>query len=184
MEQGLIDSLWLMAGYTLWIFVIYFLINALTLRFLGTYIKVRTSMGRKTLVEVKGVTSTYFKVGFIEDGFLKYKNHEKKQKRLGVSSGQIGRKMGINFLVVDEETNSVVAPDFTVVTGFDAIKFNNLYIRTLQAPKNEKDKTKIIILLLVVIALAVLIVGYLVFQQGQLIAGMQAAVPTNTIGGV
>lgn len=181
MEQGLIDSLWLMGGYTLWIFVLYFLMNALTLRFLSTYLAVRTSMGRKTLVEVKGVTSYYFKVGYIEDGFLRYKNSKKEDKKISVTHKGIGRKMGVNFVVVDEETNNVLNPGFDAITGWDAIKYNNLYVRALQAPNLAKDKNKILILLLIACLLGILVVGFMLFQQGTVLAELKAVTPANTI---
>lgn len=180
-SQNIIDSLILMAGYTVWIFVLYFLFNALTMGFFKTYLKVRTSMGRKVLVKVRGITHYYYKTGVIDDGMLTYKTPKKEVKEISCSPESIGRTMAVNFVVVDEETNAVIKPDLEGVTGYDAVKVHNLHVRALQAPKLGDDKNKIVMLLLIGCLIAIVIVGLLVFQQGQVLASLQAAANNNIV---
>ena len=186
MNNGITDALILMAGYTVWIFVIYFLMNALTLKFLGTYLKVRTSMGRKVLVKISGMTSYYYKAGTITDGVLTYKTRDEKGAKVtkshDVNKNYIGRTMGVGFVVVDEETNLVMKPDLDGAMGYDAVKQHNLYVRALQAPKLGKDDDKLIKILLIACLLAILVVGFLVFKQGEVLSLLQAkAIAGNVI---
>lgn len=186
MDQGLIDVITVMGAYTLWIAIIFFLLNALTFKFLGTFIRVRASLGRLVLVKIRGTTHYFFKSGTISEGFLEYKLDKHNIKKLSVTSDGIGRMMGINFVVVDDQKNCVINPDLSSTSGFDAVKINNFMVRCLQAPRLERSPNTLIIILLVVILIGLLAVGFALFKQGEVLAILQqgANVVTNTGGGL
>lgn len=183
MEQLMIDTLVIMGAYTVWIALIFGAMNALTLGFLGTYLKVRVSLGRKVLVKINGMTHYYYRTGVIKDGFLSYASRKGEDKLISIDGKSVGRSMAINFVGVDEETNAVIKPDLSVVSGFDAVKISNYIKRALQAPRLESNNDRYMLILLVVILFAVVGLGFMVFQQGEILATLQNAggVVGNTI---
>lgn len=125
-----------------------------------SWFKVKTSRGKKILVRVRTVVQDYYKPGQIDKGFLIFKDREKEERRLSVGEGMVYRGMGVNNIDVDDETNAVVKRDFQAVSGFDAVKYNYLYLRALFRPEQLQKELRIIIILLVVTLLAALAAAY------------------------
>jgi hypothetical protein len=169
-------------------FIIFFVINWLSAGFLLNFIRVKASRGRLSLVRVRTITGDYFRPGAISDGFLVYTNREKAKKRLGVRDRSfIASAMGVKVVDVDDVSNVVLTPDGRSESGYDAIKYENLYVRTLMAPKLEDKFIKIILICVIIGVLVTVVVGVLVYKQGSKIDAMYAylqfmANATATIG--
>jgi len=135
--------------------------------FFWKFIKVKTSMGKLIMVKIREVNRDHYKIGSIEGGWLIYKVKGKDVKRIAIPKDRptIYRSVGIGFVDVDSEKNAVCTADYTTVSGFDAEKNNDLYLRSLYKPQINDNKEKIMLGLIVVGIIVSLIVGYLVIQQ-------------------
>lgn len=154
---------------------------------LQPYLKVKTSRGKKILVKVRTITQDYFKPGIIDKGFLVFTDREKDVRRLKVPNDKvvIYRSMGVNNINIDDETNSIQAIDYSAVSGYDAVKYSELYTRALYKPALLSKNEQIILVIVIVI---LIIAGVNVFMtvglQGQIKALGQIATPTIVTGGV
>ena len=128
--------------------ILFFLLfNFLTNNFLTTYIIVKASRGKKILVEVHGQMNIGYRWGVFDGKILKYKSlGTKLKKTLKVEKHCILRKLNVACVHVEDEENTVLKPDFTAVSGFDAVKFDNLLVRALTLPQILDKKEKIIML--------------------------------------
>lgn len=115
------------------------------------WLKVKTSRERKVLVKIRGQIKDRFSVGNIVEGFLVYPDGKSK-KRLNAPPGITYKAIGVQCVDVDDEHNAICKPDYSVVSGYDAVKNENLHVRALTAPQID-DKTLKIILVCIIIAL-------------------------------
>jgi hypothetical protein len=139
--------------------------------FFWKYLKVKASRGAKLLVHVKTPLSHYFEIGWIEEGFLKYKHHKDIMALcLNKDKQQIYRSLGVNWIKVDEEKNTIFSDEISA-TGFDSKKFSDLMVRCLQKPVQTTGLEKLIILILIVIGLIAILSCYLGYMDYKL--GMQ-----------
>lgn len=179
------NSVYMVMGSYLAVILIGFgIINWLSGGFLLPFARVKMSRGRKTLVRVHGVTGSHFLVGEIMEGWLVLKDRQKQMRRLQVSdSSYIGHAYGVKTIEIDDEKNAVLKPDFSVVTGYDAVKFENLYVRALTAPHLEDKTLKIILIVVVVLALLVVVNIFMTYKLGAKIDALNqvAAVASNVV---
>ena len=132
--------------------------------FFWKYIRVRLSFGKYLLVKVRSVNRDYFRVGRIDDGMLLFKG-QKDDKRLFIQNTAIYKSMAVSWVDVDEITNGVREHDFSAVSGFDAEKYNSLYVRALYRPSVMDKKEALIILLIIVAIIAAVASAYLTFRN-------------------
>ena len=150
-------------------------LNWLQAGLLFPFLKVRASRGRLILVRIRSVTSDYYKPGEIIEGFLIFKDRKKNSRRIKCSSRDlITRAMGVATVDIDDEKNAIGKPDFSAIDGFDAVKYENLYIRCLTKPGLESTQDKIILALLVVAVLSIIVVGFLVFKNAKAIESLSS----------
>lgn len=150
--------------------------NFLMAGFLMTYLKVKSSRGAKVLVQVVTVARNYYKAGHVEDGFLVYKDANKHEKRLSIPLGLnvFYRSLNITCVSVDEESNVIIMPNGHEIPGFDAEKYNNLYLRTLYRPQILDPKQQLMLLLTVfTFILSLVTIGILLFVINKKIGVMQ-----------
>lgn len=153
---------------------------------LWPYLRVKTSRGKYVLVKVRTITQDYYRKGLIDKGMLIFKDRAKEERRLALpAKPAIYRSMGVNVIDVDDETNNVMAHDFSIVQGFDAVKFNNLYIRAITRPTLADKKEKIIMGLLVLCLLGVALAVFLALDTNGKVAalGQISAPQVVTAGG-
>lgn len=144
--------------------------NWITKGMLFKLMRVFASRGQKLLVEVIHPIQNYYIIGEVKEGYLIVKDRatkgakEAKIKRINVDPGDVFRSMGVNCLRYDEAGNRIVRPDFTTVSGFDAIKQENLLIRALYDPRTGiREKYQLYIL--IGVGLIILIVGVTAYNQ-------------------
>ncbi len=152
------------------IFIPFFFANWLTKGMLVKLMKVFASRGQKLLVEVIHPIQNYYVIGEVKEGRLVVKDRatklakEAKQKQIDVHTDEVFRSFGVNCLRYDETGNRIVKPDFTTVTGFDAIKQENLLIRALYDPKTGQQE-KWTLIILIGVGLTILIVVFIAYNQ-------------------
>lgn len=132
------------------------------------FIKVRVSFGRLVLVKIREVNRDFYAVGEVLEGYLIFKQ-KKDIKRITIPREKpvFYRSMGILWVDVDNEKNSINTWNYENVAGFDAIKFNDLFMRALNKPSVTDNTTKILIVLVCFVALLVIVDIYLVVKTGK-----------------
>jgi hypothetical protein len=139
--------------------------SALFKGFFWQYVRVRSSLGRLVLIKLRAVNRDHFKVGKIEEGFLVFK-FKKEFRRLAVTdSASMYRSLGVTWIDVDEEKNAIVRPDFSVISGFDAEKFNSLFLRALYKPSLSQNYEIIILIGVGLVFLLVIASLYLMYKM-------------------
>ena len=163
------NDVYLMVGsYVAVMAILFFVFNFLSGGLLVPLLKVKMSRGKLVLIRIRAVPTDYFRPGKVTEGFLIYKDRMKNNRRIGCPSHKkfVTRSLGVNCMDIDDEKNAVVLPDFSVVTGFDAVKFDNLYTRALMAGAPQ-DKILLIILIIVAFSLlASIIAVFLLVKMG------------------
>lgn len=166
--------------------------------YLWSYIKVRTSFGKYVMVKIRSPLRDYFKVGLVDNGFLVYKTKIPGQKdtlvRLIIPSDKkvFYKCLNVNWVDVDEEKGSISLADYSMVEGFDAIKFENLHIRALTGPKLGDNREKMLMIMIIACLVGVGICVYLSYMNGnrldfivettsKLLAGLKGSVTQSPI---
>lgn len=148
------------------------------------YLKVKTSRGKLILVKVKSITQDYYKPGKIDKGFLIFKDKAKDERRIKIPQGAIYRSMGVNVIDVDDEKNAINKIDYSVAEGFDATKYNDLYLRALYKPSLFDKKEQILLALVVICLIGIVVVLFVLFSlQGDIAQLSQVAAPQVVPGG-
>lgn len=138
--------------------------------FFWKYIKVRSSFGKLILIKCRSTIRDYFYVGWIEGGFLVFKDKKNGQSfeaRISIDptkGNPFYRCMAILWCDINEEKSSVCNVDYSSVTGFDVKKYSDLMTRCLQQPQHLSQMEKVVIGICCLVALlsigAIIIAGY------------------------
>lgn len=147
----------------------FILLNLMMGGFIASYLRVRLSFGKKTLVQVRSRLRDYFRVGQVYEGWLVYKGGDKNTRRQNLPEGKdvFSRVYGVDVVHVDEERGTVAGIDFAALDGTDPVKTEDLYVRALMRPSiSYGGKEKILLVLLVLVALGVGFAIYTQFGQG------------------
>lgn len=147
-------------GYAGVVLLAFLVINFLQAGFLKTFMQVKGSRGKKIMTNIYAVNRNYCKPGFVDNGFYVYEDGNKHQKRMKIPSriSIFYRFLNVTWVNVDEEKNTFITPDGKEVNGFDAEKYNNLYLRTLYRPSFLDPKQQIMFFLILGIALLTVII--------------------------
>ena len=172
------DFMWVLITDAI-ILVAGFLIPTILLRgFFWPFFKVKTSLGRLVLVEVHELNRNYFKPGEIIDGFLTYLNQKKEACRHKVPTDVVVlfRRHGVTSIEVDAESGNIRSVNWNAVSGFDSVKFEELYERALYKPEGTDPLIKIILGVLILQFLVTILVAFQVFPLSKKIDALSAQV--------
>lgn len=134
--------------------------------FFWKFLRVRASFGRFVLVKIRSINRDHYSVGKIHGSFLVFKG-EKGDKRINIPSQDLlYRSLGVTWVDVDGDKDAIGKHDYSSVAGFDAEKYNNLYLRALYKPQIVDTKEKLIIGAIIITALLVAVSLWLVYNQG------------------
>jgi hypothetical protein len=151
--------------YAIIIVLSFFCFSVLLKGFLWNYIKVRSSFGKYVLLKIKAINRDYYAVGKIEGEFLIF-NINKEERRIKINSSRdIYRCLSVGCLDIDESKNCIISSNAESVAGFDAVKYNELYLRALYKPVIMDKKDQLILLLVIGIGLCCLITIYLTYMN-------------------
>jgi hypothetical protein len=149
--------------------------------FFGAFARVKLSFGRLILVKVRAVNRDYFRVGKIDEGFLVYK-HQKQEKRLAIKSNNVFyRSLNVMWVDVEETKNAIANPDYTNTPGYDAVKYNDLYLRALYRPVIADNKEKLVIAGLLFCVIGLIVIGVLLFYTYKETSALKTLI-VNTCG--
>ena len=142
------------------------LIALLMRGFFWKYLKVKTSFGKYFIVKVRTTLRDYFLVGWVQDGFLIFKQN-KIVKRISLKHepNPFYRTLGVNWVDIDEEKGAICKPDYSTVTGHDLETEGNLYVRAVTKPSVADNQQRIMLLLLLGIGIGIIAVAFLSYSN-------------------
>lgn len=128
-----------------------FLANILTKGFFFRYLMAKMGKRKGKVIVFFYNNLFYFdKVGTYREGWLTVKDRDKATRRIAVPSDCTRELLGCICIDIDEETNNILHRNFKAISGFDAVKFEELYQRALNRSKlNDFKKTLQVILIVV-----------------------------------
>lgn len=162
------------------------IVNWLSAKFFGSWLRVRMAQGRLWLVKVwTADNKAYYAVGKPDGAMVRYKDKNKQWRRVCMVPEAVYRAFGCDVLETDETSNGIrltaqdalddkdpvadsvkVRGGFRAVTGFDAKKIDNLVQWALTLPRKDDGKMRILLILGVLNLLGLILVGYLVLSGG------------------
>ena len=164
----------------------YGIVGVLTLFFCGVflrgffvnYFKVRTSFGKLVMVKVRSPLRDYFARGWVEEGFLVYK-HNKDVIRLNIPQdvNPFYKCIAVTWVDVDDEKLAIAKTNYSTVTGYDAVKNNNLHTRALMRPNIVSGKEKLLLFLVVIVGVIALAGVYMAYNSYAGVTQLQADLP-------
>lgn len=160
--------------YGLVMVITLFFCGAFMRGFLVTYFRVRTSFGKYVIVKIRSPLRDYFAKGWVDEGFLIYK-HNKEIIRLNIPQtiSPFYKCLAVVWVDVDDEKHAISSCDYSAVTGYDAVKNNNLHTRALMRPSISTGQEKLILGGIVVLGVAVLILGYFAYNNYAMLQELQ-----------
>lgn len=142
----------------------FMLVNLMQRGFFMPFLRVKLSFGKLIICKIRAVNRDYYRAGKIDEGFLVFPTSQ-GDKRIAVKDKAVFyRSLGVAWVDVDEEKNALVNPDFKPIDGFDAMKYNSLYIRALYRPALANNKEKVIIGICILIVVMLIILGFFVYK--------------------
>lgn len=137
--------------------------------FFWKYVKVRLSFGRLVLIKVRGRLTDFFSVGRVEEDFLVHKVRGNEYRITLKDNAAVYRCLAVNWIDLDASKNAVANVDYSATEGFDAKKFNDLYIRALCQPEMGFTKEKLIILLIIIVGLVSAATLYISYSNAEVL---------------
>lgn len=143
------------------------IMNFLLGGFLGPFMKVKRSRGKKVIVRVRNQVQDYFRAGVIEEGFLVFADREKNNRRIPMQPGVVSRAITVYWVEVDDEKNCFYKrATGEAVSTYDAVRVDNLLVRALTRPGLFGDQTvKILLILIIVLLVAVIAIGFMTYKN-------------------
>ena len=160
------------------------IISFLQKGFFWKYVRVKLSFGKFILVKVRAVNRDYYRVGHIQESFLIYKGHKNDKRLVIQDKGVFYRCMGVSWVDVDDQKNALMKADYEPVSGFDAVKYNDLYLRALMKPTIADTKEKLIIASIIIIGLICIGTLFFVYTMSKDISIIKAVVQGLSVGTV
>jgi hypothetical protein len=133
--------------------------------FFWKYVKVWMSFGKLMIIKERGQVIDKFYVGEIKDGFLYYKKRMEGVKfpaRIAIDNNAnraIYRCLQCAWIDIDED-NRICTIDYSVVPGFDAKKYSDLYVMAEQQPEIGDNKQLIMFFALGIVIVLVIVAIY------------------------
>ena len=139
--------------------------------FFTKWLKARAGRGKVILIKQRGKIRDHFLTGVIVGDYLIFGKKD-NMKRVLINNNAIYTAWGVPCVDMDEATNNLSTTDYDVAEGFDAEKYENLYIRSLYRPSLEDKTDKLLLILLIVVIMLVVVVGFLVWNVSQQVAAI------------
>lgn len=152
--------------------------------FLGPFMAVKRSRGKKVLVRARHPVQDYFRAGSIEEGTLVFKDRQKNTRRIPMQPGVVSRAATVFWVEIDDEKNCFFKRDTAEAVGtYDAVRVDSYIVRALVRPGLFGDQTVKILLVLVIVALgAIGITAFLVYKNSVALSTVVEAVQSAGVG--
>lgn len=164
MTEVLTTFLQFTASYVGVMFLIFFILNFLTKGFVGTFLLVKMSKGKKTLAIIHSATDIYFRAGLWKESFYTFKDRGKDKKSIPIADVEFKRfvkhLLGVSAVEIDEVANKLVDTDFNVVqmVNVDPARLNSLIMRIKNRPVEMSAKEQLIMLMRIATFLGVVFI--------------------------
>jgi len=151
--------------------------------FFWTYFKVRTSFGKFIMVKIRSPLRDYIVKGWVEEGFVLYeiKNGwmDKSTVRIKITpnSNPFYKCMSVMWVDIDDDRHAICKADYSVVTGHDPIKIDNIIKRALMRPTINSGMEKLTLVLLVIVAIGVLVGAYFGYMSMAKVSALTESLP-------
>jgi hypothetical protein len=152
--------------------------------FFATYWKVRTSFGKYIMIKVRSPLRDYFMKGWVEDGFVQYEiKHgfmDKSTVRIKIEpdSNPFYKCMSVIWVDVDDDRHAICKCDYSVVSGHDPVKIDNIIKRALMRPSVNGGMEKIMLFLMVICVIGILVGAYFGYVGMAKISALNEALPS------
>ena len=167
MSEFLTELAYFVASYVGLAVAMFIFLNWQTKGFLGAYMRVKTSRGKKTLAILHSRTDTYYRAGFFDDKAFKYKGRDKKSRTIvDPDSKAVYSQLGVWCFEYDEVANKTINRLKTEASEQDSVTIDNLIREASEAPRLGDKKEKIILFVLVGVVIGILVLYY---QQSTII---------------
>jgi hypothetical protein len=179
-----------LGGYLVFIFLVITILNHMTKGLVGAFLRVKVSGGKRVLAVCEDVTDTYFKSAKVQGKELKVKPRDGKIHTFGkLSKGIFHRYMGVNGVNLDIANGVIVKSDHTTTTSYDLTNQDDAVNRALQLPRLGDPVEKIKVTLLIAIIIGILVVGYLIIKQPDMISekvvkGVVSYLESKSVGSI
>lgn len=174
-DSVIVETLYFIASYIGIILFFFFGINWLSKGWLKTFIKVRASKGKKTMVIVHGIADTYYRIGQFVGNAFQYKDRDGKGRTItSVSRKDIIHSMGVTALEVDGPTGTIVQRGETK-EGCNPEDTDNYIKRVIEAPMLDDKWKKAVIILLVLVFVMVIIGLFMIYNNAEAIKTLTAS---------
>ena len=142
-------------GYSFSMFLGVGVILFLQRGFLLKFIRVKSSMGRLVLIRIKQIAHWDYAIGAWDEGDLLYGPKGKKKRINNITSSDLDRSLGINWIDIDGKDYCILPHGNTdAISGFDPVKQEALVTRALYNPPIADMKDNIIIVLIILALIA------------------------------
>jgi len=169
--------------YGLWGTLCLFFVGAFQRGFFVNYFKVRTSFGRLVMVKIRSPLRDYFARGEVAEGFLVYKikrgfrDYDTIRLNIPQDINPFYKCMSVAWCDVDDEKHAIVRTDYSAVSGYDAVKNNNLHTRALMKPTIASGQEKIMLFLIIVVGLLCLVSCYFAYMSNANVTALMEGLP-------
>lgn len=150
--------------FCLGVLLTYILLDTLSKGFISTFLSVRFSRDKKTLIEIHGASKVYYTTAKEVGGSLSFKDQNKEKHLINASRDHFCRKMNVNCLSYDEVGKFIIKPFGEIAASIDPVRNENTHERALTAPdvksNSQKMKNGIIILGICIALIGILWLSY------------------------
>jgi len=169
--------------YGLWGSLCLFFVGAFQRGFFVNYFKVRTSFGKLVMVKIRSPLRDYFCRGEVIEGFLIYKikrgfrDYDTIRLNIPQNINPFYKCISVAWCDVDDEKHAIVRTDYSAVSGYDAVKNNNLHTRALMKPTIASGQEKLMLFLIIVVGLLCLISCYFAYMSNANVTALMEGLP-------
>jgi len=150
MNEVLVQLIQYIVSYVGVAVLIFLVLNFLTKGFIGTYLRVKGSKGRRCLTIVHSATDIYYRAGIWKENFYIFKDRSKDEKNLPIADVEfktfVKYTLGVPCIECDEVGNKLINTDFNIVqmVNVDPARLNSLIMRIKNRPVEMGSKEVII----------------------------------------
>lgn len=154
MASALLNGLEIVLSFALMMIALLFALNWLMRGMLFSFMKVRASRGKKTMVDVHGVNEVYYRVGEFNGTRFEYKNRKGELcTYANIPAVAVHNTMGIQKVEIDEVNSCLWTREGAIIQGNDPVAVDNLIKRAIESPEVRSTIYKVLIALVVLLLL-------------------------------
>jgi len=176
------DLLLYMASGVIILGFLVFLLNFITKGFFMNFLKVRGSQGKKVMISIQSATDRYYRASNFDGEKFSFKNRTGEKCLLNNTDPRaVYSSMGVYWIDYNEVTKSIVTPEGKSYPGIDLQKMDSLLDRAIQKPAELDKRLTIMLILSIVMIILVVGLGFILFQNYQILTQILAKIGSATV---